>query len=107
MTLADFGLSKDLDNSSISLTPNNFGMYAFIEPKCILLNGYHRDEKSDIFSLGVLFWEISKGRPPFDSFSVYSIPAKIMAGERELPVKGTPSAYIELYQKCWDEEPNN
>ncbi len=69
--IADFGLSKDLDNSSISLTPNRYGMPVFIDPKCFIDKNYHRDKKSDIFSLGILFWEISKGYPPFNSFSEF------------------------------------
>ena len=38
--IADFGLSKDLNNSSISLSSPLFGMPAFIEPKC-----FNDDEK--------------------------------------------------------------
>ena len=105
--IADFGLSKDLDNSSISLAPNRYGIAVFIDSKCFLDEHYHHDKKSDIFSLRILFWEILKGLPPFDSFNNYVIPSKIMNGKRELPVKGTPLAYIELYQKCWDKELNN
>ncbi len=105
--IADFGLSKDLDNSSMSLSSLLFGMPAFIEPKCFNDDEkYKRDKKSDIYSLGNILWEISSGYPPFRSCNKYLIAPKIIKGERELPVKGTPSAYIELYEQCWHNDPN-
>src|ERR1043165_4249018 len=106
MMISDFGLSKDQDNSSISLSSSLYGMPAFIEPKCFNDIKYKRDKKSDIYSLGNIFWEISSGRPPFESCNNYLIAPKIINGEREPPVEGTPSAYIELYQKCWYDDPN-
>ena len=105
--IADFGLSKDLNNSSISLSSSLFGMPVFIEPKCFNDNEkYKRDKKSDIYSLGNIFWEISSGCPPFGSCNNYLIASKTIKGDRELPVKGTPSAFVELYQQCWDNDPN-
>ena len=104
--IADFGLSKDLDNLSMSLSSPFFGMPAFIEPKCFNDKKYKRNKKSDIYSLGNLFWEISSGRPPFESCSKYLIASKIINGERESPVEGTPSVYIELYQQCWYDDFN-
>ena len=104
--IADFGLSKDLNNSSMSLSSSLFGMPVFIEPRCFNDKKYKRDKKSDIYSLGNIFWEISSGYPPFDSCSKYLIPSKIINGERELPIKGTLSAYIKLYERCWHNDPN-
>ncbi|KAF0467441.1 kinase-like protein [Gigaspora margarita] len=55
----------------------------------------------------MILWEISSGRPPLDSFSRDQIVLHIVRGGREMPVKGTPSQYVELYKKCWDENPEN
>ncbi|CAG8537367.1 18570_t:CDS:2 [Acaulospora morrowiae] len=30
----------------------------------------------------------------------------ILSGKRETPVPGTPCEYIEIYRRCWDENPN-
>ncbi len=106
MMIADFGLSKDLKNPSMSISSSLFGMPAFIEPKCFNDNQYKRNKKSDIYSLGNILWEISSGYPPFGTCNKYLIPSKIFIGERELPVEGTPSAYIDLYQQCWHGDPN-
>ena len=55
--IADLGLSKQLgeiNSNSILL-----GMPAYIDPQCFIKNYYKRNEKSDTYSLGALFWEKS------------------------------------------------
>ena len=102
--LADFGLSKylaEIKSNSIIL-----GMPAYIEPQCFINNNYKRNKKSDIYSLGVLFWEISSGKPPFHGITEYKIVVDIVKGIRETPVNNTPFKYQQLYEKCWKEEPN-
>ena len=96
--ISDFGLSKILDDSVMSPP-------TFIDPQCFINKKYCRDNKSDIYSLGNLFWEISSGYPPFESYSNYLIASKIIAGEREAPVEGSMSTYVDLYQQCWDNDP--
>src|SRR5205814_1630349 len=86
---------------------NGMRIYGYIEPQCFKNPSYKRDKKSDIYSLGVLFWEISSGRPPFFDINPASfIIFKIINGYRESPVDNTPLEYQQLYQKCWDETPD-
>ncbi|RIB26938.1 kinase-like domain-containing protein, partial [Gigaspora rosea] len=104
--LADFGLSKRIAESS--KTPATFGTDAYVDPKYLWDSGYKRDKKSDVYSFGVILWEISSGRPPFTTIAKsYQLRWDILDGSRENPVKGTPPRYIELYQRCWDENPDN
>src|SRR5256885_9978735 len=77
-----------------------------LEPQCFINNNYKRNEKSDIYSLGVLFWEISSGKPPFSEISIFKIILDIFKGIREIPIINTPFKYQQLYEKCWKEEPN-
>lgn len=108
MMIADFGLSQNINDDVQTSNRSIHGMPAYIDPQCFRNSSYIRDKKSDIYSLGVIFWEISSGRPPFQSFtSREAIVIHIFRGSREIPVEDTPQKYLELYTKCWDEIPNN
>ncbi|CAI2168984.1 135_t:CDS:2 [Funneliformis geosporum] len=106
LMISDFGLSKRLNSDSIYGELR--GMPAYVDPQCFKIKNYHRDKKSDIYSLGVLLWELTSGYPPFRNFtdSSYEIFLNSYDGRREEPIDGTPPAYIDLYKKCWKEEPS-
>ena len=64
------------------------------------LNIYRLDEKSDVYSIGVLFWEISSGRPPFyveGQQYEFRLAVLIGKGYREKIVPGTPKDYVKIY----------
>ncbi|KAF0530140.1 kinase-like protein [Gigaspora margarita] len=104
--ITDFGLAKQINE--ITSNSNLHGMPAYVEPQCLLYDKYKCNMKSDVYSLGVILWEISSGRPPFPSFeSVLSLAVHISKGNREKPIDGTPFQYIELYKQCWDNDPVN
>ena len=56
------------------------------------------NKKSDVYSIGVLLWEISSGQPPFqgESYDI-SLVMRIVQGYRETTVPGTPTDYSNLY----------
>ncbi|RIB08679.1 kinase-like domain-containing protein, partial [Gigaspora rosea] len=63
--------------------------------------------KSDIYSFGIILWEISSGKPPFKSFELgVVLCAYIVQGHREKPVEGALPQYVELYEQCWDNDPD-
>src|ERR1051325_12224737 len=100
--IADFGICKNLEEQTSNSSVR--GIHAYIEPQC-KDPSYKRNKKSDIYSLGVLFWEISSGRVPFSDAQIL-IAINIVNGLRETPVENTPFEYQQLYQKCWDDEPD-
>ncbi|RIA94295.1 kinase-like domain-containing protein [Glomus cerebriforme] len=113
--LADFGLSKRIDESS-NLQSKLFGMLPYVDPKLFnrtrnsnkLLQIYSSNKKSDVYSVGVLLWEISSGKPPFcnDSYDI-GLAMEILQGLRETPVSDTPEAYVKIYTDCWNCEPDD
>ncbi|POG61389.1 kinase-like domain-containing protein [Rhizophagus irregularis DAOM 181602=DAOM 197198] len=104
--LADFGLSKRIDESYRTRS-DLLGVVPYIDPKKFNIQPYSLDKKSDIYSIGVLLWEISSGQLPFDEISSYGLIVRIPQGLREIPVPDTPTAYVNLYTECWDGEPDN
>ncbi|CAI2168081.1 17675_t:CDS:2 [Funneliformis geosporum] len=117
--LADFGLSKRLDESSRIQSKHSklFGIIPYMDPKRFdnqkginTSHQYTLNKKSDVYSVGVLLWEISSGRPPFvtegESYD-FCLAIRILQGLREQVVTNTPPDYVELYKECWDGEPNN
>ncbi len=65
-----------------------------------LIQPYRLNKKSDVYSVGILLWEISSGRPPFhiegEQHDV-SLIYEILQGLREKIIPGTPEDYINIY----------
>ena len=59
---------------------------------------YSLNKKSDIYSVGVLLWEISSGQPPFcnDPYDI-GLATEILHGLRETPLPNTPNNYRRIY----------
>jgi hypothetical protein len=103
--LADFGLSKRIGMSS-NFQSELFGVAPYVDPKSFNRRRnsnnqmYSLNEKSDVYSVGVLLWEISSGKPPFyaeaEQYDVGLI-CEISQGHREKAVPGTPENYVEIY----------
>ncbi|KAF0505214.1 calmodulin-dependent protein kinase [Gigaspora margarita] len=103
MLIADFGISKHLNEVTMFKATE---MYGYLEPQCFANHKHKCNEKSDIYSLGVIFWEITSGQPPFNRFEhKEAIIVHVHEGKRETPVENTPNDYVELYQRCWDQDP--
>jgi hypothetical protein len=61
------------------------------------------NEKCDVYSIGVLLWEISSGQPPFkDELYDASLIMRIVDGYREKTVQDTPPDYSSLYTGKYD-----
>ncbi|RHZ79893.1 hypothetical protein Glove_140g59 [Diversispora epigaea] len=102
--ITDLGLSQALDTNSNSIAG---GMFAYTDPEYLRNHmKYKRNKTSDIYSLGVLFWELSSGRPPFNNVPNLEIYRKVTSGEREKPINETPKDYIDIYASAWGNDPN-
>ncbi|KAF0557279.1 kinase-like protein [Gigaspora margarita] len=104
--IADFGLAKSSDNISDTKSFDLvYGVPAYRDPKYLAdINNYKRREPSDIYSLGVLFWELTSGKPPFENMNFVTI-GHVIEGRRETPINGTPADFVKLYEEAWHDDP--
>ncbi|RIA84799.1 kinase-like domain-containing protein [Glomus cerebriforme] len=104
--LADFGLSRKIAASSNA--SRIFGLIPYIDPKKLAdQHNYKLNKKSDVYNIGVLMWQISSGRQPFDESNYdVSLALSIIRGNREEVIDGTSVEYSKLYTECWKDEPD-
>ncbi|KAF0428766.1 kinase-like protein [Gigaspora margarita] len=93
---------RSTSNALIGGTPR------FSDPK-YLKNPYEIERKvpSGIYSLGVLFWELSSGVPPFKNLGDTNVSRKVISGEREAPINGIPIDFTNLYCDAWNDDSNS
>lgn len=99
--MADFGLSTSTKETSEDT--NNvlriIGIIPYIDPKHFIVENYKLSKMSDMYSIGVLLWQISSGRKPFsDTDYDIMLSLAIINGEREEIIEGTPVEYSNLYK---------
>ena len=106
--MADFGLSKRIEASS-KFQSKLFGIIPYVDPKRFASRRRNNNnstqlcslnEKSDVYSVGVLLWEISSGQPPFyiegEQYDL-DLAIDILQGFREKPIPNTPDDYVKIY----------
>jgi serine/threonine-protein kinase len=72
--VADFGIAKAASSSTINNTSNVIGSVHYLSPE--QARGGYVDDKSDIYSLGVVMYEMITGVVPFDADNHISVAMK-------------------------------
>ncbi|KAF9303402.1 hypothetical protein BGZ74_003803 [Mortierella antarctica] len=81
------------------------GVMAYIAPERFRKPSYF-DARCDVYSLGVLLWELTSGHSAFArSPQDVQLAVSILNGKREEAIEGTPAEYRALYERCWDPSP--
>jgi len=88
-----------------------YGVIPYLDPNIFDTKkseaSYNLTKKSDIYSLGMLLWELTSCSSPFnfeslDDFGKESITLDILEGKREIPVSGTDRKFVKLYQSKYE-----
>lgn len=74
--VTDFGIAKAVSNSTINAFGSTIGSVHYFSPEHA--RGGYTDEKSDIYSLGVVLYEMCTGTLPFDAETPVSVALKHM-----------------------------
>ena len=105
--VTDFGIAKAVSNSTITAFGTTIGSVHYFSPEHA--RGGFTDAKSDLYSLGVVMYEMLTGRVPFDADTPVSVALKHMQEQPIEPIKINPLIPIALNKiiiKAMQKDPN-
>lgn len=104
--VTDFGIAKAVSNSTITAFGTTIGSVHYFSPEHA--RGGFTDAKSDIYSLGVVMYEMLTGKVPFDADTPVSVALKHMQEEPIPPIElnpNIPEAVNKIILKTLKKEP--
>ena len=105
--VTDFGIAKAVSNSTITAFGTTIGSVHYFSPEHA--RGGYTDAKSDLYSLGVVMYEMLTGRVPFDADTPVSVALKHMQEKPVEPMKLNPTipyAVNKIIMKAMEKDPN-
>ncbi|KAG9292732.1 hypothetical protein G9A89_008320 [Geosiphon pyriformis] len=115
INIGDLGLCQSINNEATTTTTTEratekkkiYGVIPYIPPE--VLRGENFTLAGDIYSCGMLLWELATGKPPFhDRSHDYLLIMDILNGIRpEITSPFIQPSIAEIIVKCWDVNPEN
>ena len=102
--LGDFGIARF--STQVSGSGNLMGTPAYLSPEQIL--GNLQDSRSDLFSLGIILYQMSTGIRPFDGDSAVAVCAQIISSAPPPPSHHNstlPAAFDHVVMRCLSKNP--
>lgn len=109
--VADFGLSLVRDHSKQEAEEMKKirGSPAFMSPEALL--GAELTPKTDVYSFGMILWELYTGRSPYEDLELESLEELIeeicYKHTREKIPANCPPTLRQLIESCWQPSPSN
>ena len=104
----DFGIAKAVSNSTMTAFGTTIGSVHYFSPE--QAKGSSTDARSDIYSLGVVMYEMLTGKVPFDADTPVSIALKHMQEEPKSAIEvnpNIPTAVNDIVMKAMRKEPDD
>ncbi|KAM6215565.1 mitogen-activated protein kinase kinase kinase 12 isoform 1-T1 [Rhynchocyon petersi] len=102
--ISDFGTSKELSDKSTKMS--FAGTVAWMAPEVI--RNEPVSEKVDIWSFGVVLWELLTGEIPYKDVDSSAIIWGVGSNSLHLPVPSScPDGFKILLRQCWNSKPRN
>ncbi|MGL4875676.1 MAG: Stk1 family PASTA domain-containing Ser/Thr kinase [Clostridium sp.] len=105
--VTDFGIAKSVDSATLTNTSTILGSAHYFSPE--QAKGGLVDYRSDIYSLGIVMYEMITGKVPFDADSPVTIALKHI---QEAPMnpkelnRSMPEVYASIILKCIEKDVN-
>ena len=104
--VADFGIARVMSKSN-TLTKEALGSVHYISPE--QAKGGRVDSRSDIYSQGVVMYEMMTGRPPFDGESPVAVAIQHINGNAAMPSTlnpNIPGGLEQIIMKAMAQDPS-
>ena len=99
--VTDLGMCRPVNDTG----DTQYGVLPYVAPEILRREKY--TPAADIYSLGMIMWELSSNQPPFaDRAHDYSLARDICNGLRPPIIAGTPTGYVAAMLRCWDCNPD-
>ncbi|XP_050390806.1 mitogen-activated protein kinase kinase kinase 7 isoform X2 [Patella vulgata] len=101
LKICDFGTACDIQTHMT----NNKGSAAWMAPE--VFEGSNYSEKCDVFSWGIILWEVITRRKPFDEIGgpAFRIMWAVHQGKRPPLIRNLPKPLELLMTRCWSGNP--
>jgi len=97
------GLSQPANATSLS--NEIYGVVPYIAPE--IFQGSKFSKESDIYSLGMIMWELTTGCKPFANIEHdHNLIYEIIDGKRPEITYDTPEFFANLMKRCWNSDPS-
>ena len=105
LKILDFGISKTpVDFGELTGTQTVIGTPSYMAPEQ-MKNGRSADPRSDIWSMGVVMYQLIAGRPPFSGESYAELVLKVGL-EPPMPLQvPLPNGLVEVIMRCLEKDP--
>ncbi|KAK0045528.1 mitogen-activated protein kinase kinase kinase 7-like isoform X1 [Biomphalaria pfeifferi] len=102
LKICDFGTACDIQTHMT----NNKGSAAWMAPE--VFEGSNYSEKCDVFSWGIILWEVLTRRKPFDEIGgpAFRIMWAVHNGKRPPLIQNFPKQFEGLLTRCWAGNPS-
>ncbi|XP_061098605.1 mitogen-activated protein kinase kinase kinase 9 [Conger conger] len=102
LKITDFGLAREWHRTT---KMSAAGTYAWMAPEVIRSSTFSKG--SDVWSYGVLLWELLTGEVPFRGIDGLAVAYGVAMNKLALPIPSTcPEPFARLMEDCWNPNPH-
>ena len=106
--ILDFGIARQTQLTAITMTGQAFGTPKYIAPEQVYGSSSEVDARTDLYSLGIILYELLSGCPPFQAEEVQELVAlHLNAPPPRLQAKGVPAGMADVIEVLLAKNPAN